>query len=106
MFVHLTRSLHTSIWKQVNALATPGCSSVQHFFETTEAYVNSVSQEAEDRMHNRVHSVDGYLRLRRDTSAARTVVGLHEIGLGLPNEVLFHPTLVSLTQDAIDMIVI
>ena len=70
------------------------------------AYVNSVVQEAEDRMLNQVRPVEDYFRLRRDTAATPTTIGLQEIGLDLPNEVYFHPVLASLTQDAEDMLIV
>ena len=93
-----------SIWKQANILATPGCPCLYRFFKTTVAYVNSVVQEAEDRMLNQVRPVEDYFRLRRDTAATPTTIGLQEIGLDIPNEVYFHLVLVSLTQDAEDIL--
>jgi hypothetical protein len=69
-------------------------------------YLNAVAEEAEDRVHNRVRPVENYLRLRRDTCGARPTLVLFEFGLDLPNEVILHPMLVSLTQDAVDLIIL
>ena len=63
-------------------------------------------EEAEDRVHNRIRPVQDYLRLRRDTCGARPTLTLFEFGLNLPNEVTSHSILVSLTQDAVDLIIL
>jgi hypothetical protein len=71
-----------------------------------EEYVHSVTEEAKDRMHNRVRPLEDYLRLRRLTCGGAPTLGLFEFGLDLPNEVICHPTLVSLTKDGIELIFI
>jgi len=69
-------------------------------------YLRGVTQEAEDRACNRIRKIDDYLRLRRDTCGARPTLALTEFGLDLPDEVLAHPILVSLTQAAVDLIIL
>lgn len=44
--------------------------------------------------------------LRRETSGARPTVALTEFGLDLPESVTSHPTIVSLTQSSVDLIVL
>ena len=70
-----------------------------------EAYVHSVTEEVKDRMHNRVRPLEDYLRLRRLTIAGASIFGLLEFGLDLPNEVICHPTLVSLTEEGIELLI-
>jgi len=65
-----------------------------------------VVEEAEDRAHSRIRPIQDYLRLRRDTCGARPTLTLIEFGLDLPNEVTNHSTFVSLTQDAVDLIIL
>jgi len=71
-----------------------------------EAYVHAVTEEAEDRMHNRVRPLEDFLRLRRLTCGGAPTFGFLEFGLDLPNEVICHPTLVSLTKEGIDLLLI
>lgn len=103
MLIHLTRSIHNRFWERANRLATPGSPCFEHFIAATEQYVNGVAQEIEDRMHNRVRPLEEFIRLRRDTAAARSVLGLCEFGLNLPNEVIQHPIISALTLDAVDL---
>ena len=71
-----------------------------------EAYLQSVTEEAEDRMHNRVRPLEDFLRLRRLTCGGAPTLGLFEFGLDLPNEVICHPTLISLTKEGVDLLLI
>ena len=71
-----------------------------------EAYVHAVTEEAEDRMHNRVRPLEDFLRLRRLTCGGAPTFGFLEFGLDLPNEVICHPKLVSLTKEGVDLLLI
>ena len=73
-----------------------------------EAYVHSVTEEAEDKMHNRVRPLEDFLRLRlrRLTCGGAPTFGFLEFGLDLPNEVICHPTLVSLTKEGVELLLI
>lgn len=84
-------------------MASPGSACFEHFIAATERYVNGVAKEIEDRTHNRVRPLEEFIRLRRDTAAARSVLGLCEFGLNLPNEVIEHPIMSALTLDAVDL---
>jgi hypothetical protein len=65
-----------------------------------------VTQEAHDRAERRIRSLEDYMDLRRNTSGARPTVTLIEFGLDLPEFVTSHPTMASLREQAVDLIVL
>ena len=109
LFLFLLKFHHCTIcrfWERANTLASPGSSCFDHFTDTFERFLFSVAQEVEDLADRRIRSVDDYLKLRRNTAAGWSTLALIEFGLDLPDEVLQHPTIVSLTHGAVEMIVI
>jgi len=102
----LTWCFYIRFWKRAGTLAAPNSPCFDRFIATSETYLNAVVEEVEDRVHNRIRPVQDYLRMRRDTCGARPTLTLFEFGLNLPNEVVGHPTLISLTQDAVDLIIL
>ncbi len=68
--------------------------------------MKSMIQEAEDRKANRVRPVVEYLRLRRETFATKATLSLLGFGLELPEEVLSHPVMQSMTLAAMDLLCI
>lgn len=63
-------------------------------------------QEAEDRKTKHVRPVMDYLQLRRETFGAQAILCLLEFGLELPEEVLSHPVMKSITLAAMDLLCI
>ena len=90
MFIHLTRYLHARILKWAGALANPSspCQCIEHFVTNMEMFLHSLTEATKDRMH----SFGGL------SSVAE--------GLDLPNEVICHSTLVSLTKEGIELLLI
>ncbi|CAA7262204.1 unnamed protein product [Cyclocybe aegerita] len=103
---HLLGKMTKHFWTRALAMAPAGSPCFEHFITTSETYLRAVTQEAEDRANKRVRKVDDYLRLRRDTCGARPTLALIEFGLNLPNEVVRHPSLVALTEAAVDLIIL
>ncbi|KIM41852.1 hypothetical protein M413DRAFT_27416 [Hebeloma cylindrosporum] len=103
---HILGEMTRQFWKQASTLAARDSPCFERFIATSETYLNAVVEEAEDRAQNRIRPVQDYLRLRRDTCGARPTLVLIEFGLNLPREVTDHSTLVSLTQDAVDLIIL
>jgi len=105
MFILLKWLLRNKFLKQARTFATLGSSCFEHFIVTMEASANSVIEEAEDRTHNRVRSVEDYLLLRKATSAIRSTFASWNLVSIYRTKSSSIPTLVSLTQDAVDLVV-
>ncbi|KDR78286.1 hypothetical protein GALMADRAFT_266794 [Galerina marginata CBS 339.88] len=103
---HLLGEMTRQFWRRASTLAKPGSPCFEHFIATSETYLHAVTQEAEDRASERIRSVDDYLDLRRDTCGARPTLAFIEFGLELPAEVTSHPVIVSLTEAAVDLIIL
>lgn len=95
-----------SFWQRALALTTPGSACIRHFVEGFDLYMKSMIQEAEDRETKRVRPVEEYLQLRRETFGAQATIALLGFGLELPEEVLSHPVIQSMTLAAMDLLCI
>ncbi|TFK36533.1 terpenoid synthase [Crucibulum laeve] len=93
-------------WDRALALTHPGSPFIKRFIETSEEFLHAVTQEAEDRINKRYRKVEDYLKLRRNTSGGKPTLALTELGLNIPEEVITHPIISELTQDAADIIVL
>ena len=80
--------------------------AVEQFITDFDAYVKSVSQEADDRVYNRIRNVDDYFVLRRDTCGAKPSFSFFALGLNLPKAVFDHPLMESLIECAADLVAI
>jgi hypothetical protein len=87
-------------------MKTASPSSQRRFVDTFVEYTQSVVEQAMDRDHNIIRTVDSYLAVRRDTIGAKSTFVVLEFDLDLPNDVLEHPTMVSLTNTTIDLIIL
>jgi len=93
-------------WHRALALTTPGSACIDQFVEGFDLYMKSMIQEAEDRETKRVRPVMDYLQLRRETFGAQATISLLGFGLELPEEVLSHPVMQSMTLAAMDLLCI
>ena len=93
-------------WQRALALTMPGDACVDHFIEGFDLYMRSMIQEAEDRETKRVRTVGDYLRLRRETFGAQATISFLSFGLGLPEEVLSHSVIQTVTLAAMDLLCI
>lgn len=88
------------------AIKTASLSSQRHFLETFTAYLHAVVVEALDREQGHRRSIDDYLKLRRLTIGATPSFAICEMGMDLPDEAFYHPTVVELVECSTDMIII
>ncbi|KAF9445438.1 terpenoid synthase [Macrolepiota fuliginosa MF-IS2] len=93
-------------WQRALALTTPGSACINHFVHGFDLYMKSMIVEAEDRETKRVRPVEDYLQLRRETFGAEATISLLGFGLELPEEVLSHPVIKSMTLAAMDLLCI
>jgi hypothetical protein len=77
---------------------------LDRFILEFDAFTAAVVKEAGDHGSKRVRDVEDYIDLRRDTSGVGATLAIIEFGLKLPTDVLQHPTVASLTADAIKLI--
>ncbi|KAJ7737458.1 terpenoid synthase [Mycena maculata] len=91
-------------WERAKMTATP--SAAHRFVETFALYTNSVVEQALDREHSVIRTVDAYLSIRRDTIGAKPSFALLEFDMNLPTDVIEHPTMVSLINTTIDLLIL
>ena len=63
-------------------------------------------QQAADRTHKHIRTIDEYLEVRRDTIGAKPSFAILETGLNLPDEAVHHPIIDELALVATDMILL
>ncbi|KAG1780020.1 terpenoid synthase [Suillus placidus] len=78
----------------------------RHFLDSYTAYLRAVVVEALDRDETRCRGIDDYIKLRRDTCAAKPAIALYEMGMELPEEVLYHPVVTELTECITELMLI
>ena len=87
-------------------MTTPEDTCVSRFINGFDVYMKSMIKEAEDRENKRVRTVDDYLQLRRETFAAQASISFLSFGLELPEEVLLHPVMQTVTLASMDILCI
>jgi hypothetical protein len=80
--------------------------AIERFISDFDAYTKSIILEAEDRATEHQRTVDDYIALRRDTCGAKPTFSFFAIGLNIPNAVFDNPSMISLIEDATDLIAI
>ena len=80
--------------------------AMERFISDFDAYTKSVILEAEDRVAGHQRSVNDYMNLRRDTCGAKCTFSFLGLGLNIPNEVFDNPLMISLIENAADLIAI
>ncbi|KAI0295705.1 terpenoid synthase [Russula brevipes] len=91
-------------WELAIKTASPG--SQKRFIEHFGTYTQSVVQQAADRTHKHVRSIQEYLEVRRDTIGAKPSFAILETGMDLPDEAVRHPIIEELAILSIDMILL
>ncbi|KAI0671682.1 terpenoid synthase [Trametes maxima] len=78
--------------------AGPGCT--RRFVETMDLFFRAVAQQARDRVHGDIPSLEEYIALRSDTSGCKPCFALIEYAadIDLPDEVVSHPTIRALEE--------
>jgi Delta6-protoilludene synthase len=80
--------------------------AMERFIVDFDAYTKSIILEAEDRVAGHQRTVDDYLTLRRDTCGAKPTFSFFGLGLNIPDEVFDNPLMISLIENATDLIAI
>jgi Delta6-protoilludene synthase len=80
--------------------------AMERFIVDFDAYTKSIILEAEDRVANHQRTVNDYLILRRDTCGAKPTFSFFGLGLNIPNAVFENPLMISLIENATDLIAI
>ncbi|OJA11858.1 hypothetical protein AZE42_03256 [Rhizopogon vesiculosus] len=91
-------------WARAIQSASP--LSQRHFLDNYAAYLRAVVVEAQDRDEAHCRTIDDYLKLRRDTVAAKPAFAIYEMGMNLPDEVLNHPVIAELAECITDLMLI
>ncbi|KAK0443676.1 terpenoid synthase [Desarmillaria tabescens] len=79
--------------------------SRERFVESFGHYTDSVVQQAKDRHHRYIRNIEDYFDVRRLTIGAYPPYAMLELGYGLPDEVFYHPTVVSLRNLSCDLLI-
>jgi Delta6-protoilludene synthase len=80
--------------------------AMERFISDFDAYTKSIILEADDRVAGHIRSVNDYLILRRDTCGAKPTFSFFGLGLNIPDAVFEHHIMISLIEDATDLIVL
>jgi hypothetical protein len=80
--------------------------AMERFIVDFDDYTKSIILEAEDRVANHQRTVNDYLVLRRDTCGAKPTFSFFGLGLNIPNAVFDNPIMISLIENATDLIAI
>ncbi|KAF7325813.1 Terpene-synth-C domain-containing protein [Mycena kentingensis (nom. inval.)] len=91
-------------YKRMILTAAPG--TQQRFISTFDMFFQSITTQAEDRARGIMPDLQSYIELRRDTSGCKPSFALIEYAnnLDIPDEVMEHPLLESLTEAANDLV--
>jgi hypothetical protein len=79
---------------------------MERFIADFDAYTKSIVVEAEDRVAGHQRTVNDYITLRRDTCGGKPTFSFFGLGLHIPNEVFENPLMISLIENATDLIAI
>ena len=80
--------------------------AIERFISDFDAYTKSIIVEAEDRVAGHQRTVNDYLALRRDTCGAKPTFSFFALGLNIPDEVFENPLMISLIENATDLIAV
>ncbi|CAE7214440.1 unnamed protein product [Rhizoctonia solani] len=99
----IAATLH-SFFNRMRATATPGC--IKRFVDSSDLYTQAILQQTVNRTADEVPSVEGFIQLRRDTSAVKMVFAVLEysLGLDLPDEVHNDPIVAELALAGNDIL--
>ena len=80
--------------------------AMERFISDFDAYTKSIIVEAEDRVAGYQRTVNDYIMLRRDTCGGKPTFSFFALGLQIPNAVFDNPVMISLIENATDLIAI
>ena len=80
--------------------------NITRFIDTFQLYLDAVAQRAIDRDQQHIRSIEHYFELRRDTMGFKPAFAIIETKMNLPDEVMDHPTIVTIAAACGDMMAI
>ncbi|KAI0296923.1 isoprenoid synthase domain-containing protein [Multifurca ochricompacta] len=86
------------------AIKTASPQSQKRFIEAFDIYSEAVVQQAANRDHKHIHSIQEYIEVRRQTIGAWPVFALIELDMNLPDEAVHHSAIEQLSVLAVEMI--
>ncbi|KAK3301877.1 terpenoid synthase [Chaetomium strumarium] len=89
-------------WQEAIKIVTPPCQ--RRFIQYFDRYTEAVIQQSSDRTEGRVHDIDSFTKLRRETIGTLPSFALLEIRFNIPDHVMEHPTIQRLTDLCTDLI--
>ena len=94
----------TRFWE--NAMKSATKTAQRRFIHTFYLYTEAVVQQALERDNSQLRTVENYFEIRRNTIGARPSFVVLEFGMDIPDEVMAHPSIVTLADASADMIAI
>lgn len=94
------------IQRTVSVFGEDDLPGFERFISGFDAYLKSVIVEADDRATGKLRTVYDYIIIRRDTCAAKPTFSCLGLGLDIPNEVFENPFIMSLLENAADLILV
>ncbi|KAH9072901.1 terpenoid synthase [Lactarius deliciosus] len=88
------------------AIKTASPQAQKRFVKTFGTYLQAVVQQAADRTHKHIRSIQEYLEVRRDTIGAKPSFAILELDMNIPDQAIHHPVIEELTILTIDMILL
>ena len=95
-----------SFWKRALALITPKDTCVSHFIKGFDMYMESMIKEAKNWENKQVCTINDYLQPCQETFAVQASISFLSFGLELPEEVLLHPIMQTVTLTSMDILLI
>jgi len=103
--IHLKSKAHfCRFWAR--AIQTASLPSQRHFLDSSTAYLRAVAVEAFEREQDHCLGIDDYLKLRRYTIGLLPCLPICEMGMNLPDEVVYHPVIVGLADCITELVLI
>ena len=76
----------------------------KHFEKAFIDYLNSVYDQALDRDTDNIHTIDSYLKMRRENIGAKPSYVVAVLDIDIPDEAFYHPSVVQLGTIAADIL--
>lgn len=78
----------------------------KHFEKAFIDYLNSVYDQALDRDTDNIHTIDSYLKMRRENIGAKPSFVVAALDIDIPDEAFYHPAVVELRSIVAEIIIL
>ena len=96
--------IRNRFWENASKSATK--TAQRRFIHTFYLYTEAVVQQALERDSSQLRTVENYFEIRRNTIGVRPSFVVLEFKMDIPDEVMAHPSIVTLANASADMIAI